>query len=651
MSSKSRKHSSPSPRKNPGPGEISAGGGVSGPQGVAHAGEIDPDEPSAKDFLEAEELLKTPKGKNPLVYAFLIFLLIFLLIIFILPPDLLSGSGRKDAPALTWNHPRLGTQTLMVSDFQREGIAYSQIFEVATGRRPDYDPNQVASFVLLDALAVEHGVTVSDAELADQLGQIGRNYGSKQNFLRRLEQVQGGPQGFQETLRRFLRAERFRQLAGYLAAVPAADEIKKSWEESYPEFAFEALAMEISAQADAAKLLLPADEGLEAWWNEQPEFERRALYSPETQLAAIPLPSDPAAPIEFDATSLAAAFPLPSEWNAETEADAYYKRNYFRRFKLASVDPAAPDQLYAPFETVKERCLKEAELHQHLLSLLTDLQTRRGAGETIALADAAGQYGLTVLADGQSRSDQEWRELPDLGGDFLLGQLRVLSSPGSLVPTPVVERSALLLAELVARVEPSAPPFADIRSEVETRWISAKQKELAKATLEGLRSELLPEPAEGEVLSEPRTVSAEAFAAAAASRGLTLVRRDFLPREHKAGDDPAYEDPLHEFLRTHAPAYSLAEGALGEIAESVDQTRYVLVRAAGKRPLPLERMKAKQWESLYQQALSRAQFEFSSTGPLSDEALKTRYGLTFLINRDADSTEETPAPETPEQGS
>jgi hypothetical protein len=641
MSSKSRKHSSPPARKNTGQAALPPGGGDGGqPPAGAAAGELDPQEPSAQDFLEAEELLKTPKGKNPLVYAFLIFLLIFLLIVFILPPDVLNGGGdRQDPEALSWKHPTLGQQVLRQSDLMREANAYAQIFEVATGRRPELDLEQIASFVVLDALAIEHGVTVSDAELAKQLGQIVRNYGTSQNFQRRVDGLpgSGGVLGFQENLRRFLRAERFRQLISYLGSLPAAEDLRKAWEESYPEFAFEALSVEIAAQADAARAALPDDAGLEAWWNQRPEVERRALYSPEKRsasLAAIPLPSDPAVPASFDSAALAAAFPLPEGWDPEVEGDGYYKRNYFRRFKLAAPNPEAPEQLYAPYETVKAQAALEAALQQHLTQLLESLRTRRAAGETLELGVEAGRFGLLVLADGQARSDQEWRELPDLGGDYLLGQLRALSEPGALVGSPVVERSALLLAELVQRVEPAAPPFAEIRGQVEQRWLADKQKELARAALESLSAELLPPLAEGELAPlEPRIVSAEAFAAAAAARGLSVAARDFLPREHGASEDPQFEDPLHSFLRTHAPVYSLAEGALGEVVETLDQTRFVLVRAAGKRPLPIAKMKAKQWDSLYQQNLARAQFEFSSEGPLSFEALKRDFGLVLVDPR------------------
>lgn len=653
MSSKSRKHSSPPARKNTGQAALPPGGGDGGqPPAGAAAGELDPQEPSAQDFLEAEELLKTPKGKNPLVYAFLIFLLIFLLIVFILPPDMFSGGGgRQDPEALSWNHPTQGKQVLRQSELMREANAYAQIFEVATGRRPELDLEQIASFVVLDALAVEHGVTVSDTELAKQLAPIVRNYGTKESFQRRVDNLpgSGGVLGFQENLRRFLRAERFRQLVGYLGSLPAAEDLRKAWEESYPEFAFEAVSVEIAAQADAARAGLPDDAGLEAWWNARPEVERRALYTPEkrrAKLAVIPLPSDPAAAPTFEASALAAAFPLPEAWDPEVEGDGYYKRNYFRRFKLAAPNPEAPEQLYAPYETVKAQAAQEAALQQHLTLLLENIRTRRAAGETLDLGAEAGRYGLLVLEDGQARTDQEWRELPDIGGDYLLGQLRALSEPGALVGSPVVERSALLLAELVERVEPASPPFAEIRAEVEQRWLADQQKELARASLQGLSSELLPPLAEGEVAPlEPRTVSAEAFAAAAAARGLTVQRRDFLPREHGASEDPLYEDPLHSFLRTYSPAYSLAEGTLGEVSETLDQTRFVLVRAAGKRPLPLAKMKAKQWDSLYQQNLARAQFEFSSDGPLSFAALQRDFGLVLV-----DPRREEPAAPAPEGG-
>jgi hypothetical protein len=69
------------------------------------------------------------------------------------------------------------------------------------------------------------------------------------------------------------------------------------------------------------------------------------------------------------------------------------------------------------------------------------------------------------------------------------------------------------------------------------------------------------------------------------------------------------------------------------VVETLDQTRFVLVRAAGKRPLPIAKMKAKQWDSLYQQNLARAQFEFSSEGPLSFEALKRDFGLVLVDPR------------------
>ena len=662
MSSKSRKHSSPPRRKST---HASEGHGHGEGHGhTAVEGEVEHAEPSHKDFLEAEDLLKTPKGRNPLVYAGLILMLVFLLLVFILPPSAFDGR-RANPVEMRWTHPERGPQEIRSTDFYASAQGFSRLMSMF-GQRSNLEQSELARFLISDQLAQDNGITFSDDELKIELGNIARAMGGSRALEARLARFPGGVRGFQESLRSFHRINRYESLLGKLLSVPDGAKLREQWTEQYREWAFDWVYAAAEDFVEAARAEDPDDATLEAWFLERPEFEQNQLKTPERYVAqVIGLELEGDDPERGQA--LLAAYPLPEDWDDEARGMEYHTRYQFTRFRKEYPEgeaPTDPGELYQTFEEVRDACIAEAKWLHALEALRAELFEKQEAGEAIDLAAEAERTGLALLDDGEPRGVDAWRDLEGLGGQFTSAQMYALQEPGDLARQAVPTEDALLFVRLVEKLPSELPPFAEIRDQVFEDWVEERSAELATASLQGLRDKLAAgdeaaagdtapsgeqQPSEdettegtddedGETASASDgipTASEDAFRAAAEAAGFDVRRRDWLERSAQEKDDPDWDDPGHTFLRTRYDLYQMEEDQLSEVLDALDGSGAYLVRVVGSRAIPLERMTPKQYQSLVDSTAMRQSFDYLQSSPLSVDVLRDEYGLWLRSEEEA----------------
>jgi hypothetical protein len=656
MSSKSSKNSK-EPRHTPKPV-----GHVPAPGAKPVQGEVEYAEPSEKDFLEDE--LKTPKGKSPIVYAGLILLLIFLTVLFVLPDGALQGGGRGEDPVVVrWTDPERGPRQMTASEFTDARARFEAAFDnggamVAMGlaftgfvtdlRRPT--ELDILRLVVTDEQAVAAGIEVTDQELAQTIRERILRQADAAVYERNLRQLThiGGVRGFEETLRRLLRIQRYVELTSLAATVPAKSDIEAAWHANHQEFRFEWAAADVANFDAAARATVPTDEELGTWLAGLSEFDRSQYRTPakfKAELAGL-RPS-----LTTDYTLLDAAYPRPEGWDDAIESDAFYKQRYFTLYaKPAAPTPEGQEPVeqtpeYFSFEEVKDRAVRDARTFAALRDWQTEMFGKIAIGETVDLSAEAARLGLEYVAAGEAMTMDQWRDLGGLSGLSVAARVASMTTAGEMPQTVVVGTDSFVVPRLVERVDQTLPPVADIRDQLLTRWYEDKRTKLAREAVTALRTSLLAAPAvgEGEEAPAPKTtVTSEEFAAAATAAGLRLGAREWLDRQALQSEDPNWNDPVHTLVRATAPLFSLEEGALSEVMvpfSAIDA--FYVFRAAGKREIPFEKIRTAAFQDALQNARQTAARNFLTEGPFSDTALRSRYQVWLLSEQEQPETEAT----------
>jgi|GEM_PF-4974702 len=665
MSSKSRKPSNqPShPSKDHGHGDQ---------HGKAVHGEVEFSEPSEKDFLEDD--LKTPKGKNPLTYAFMILLLVFLTIIFILPPTAGQGGGGGggDEVAIQWNDPQLGPRVLTVADQYDARRRYEGTLEMGGAvpvtsllqqgfisnprRLTDED---LVRLVMADQQAQAAGVHVGDAELVTAIRAVvqqvfGDDVQAYASTLRTRSHL-GGIKGFEETVRRLLRIQRYVELCAMAASVPPREAIEEAWHDRHQEYRFEYAMASVADFEAAARAEEPTDEELDDFLGSLTTFELNQYRRPATfaaELVGVLKATDE----PRDLSALEARYPRPEDWDDEAEADQFYKNYYFGIYSRPQPEEGADDEeateedagadddevpLYWTFEEAKEWAIRDARAAAALEEWRTEIDARIEQGEEVDLAAEAEALGLDYVAVTEPLDATAWRELGGLSNKQVASRVRSMTEPGQLSSLAIVGDTGITVVRLTERNEAFMPPVADLRDELREPYYEARRVELAEEALANLRADLLGEgdedgeedDASGDDAAEATdTVDSATFTAAAEAAGLTVGVRDWLDRRAVEADDPNWDDEVHVLVRSTAPLFSLEEGALSvPLRPTGEIERIYLFRAAGQRPVDFDRITAKEFSSVRSAAQFQALRTFYEEGPFSDLALKERYGLRLPL--------------------
>ncbi len=701
MSSKSRKKTArPAEQRT-----LPTAAGRAGPGGAT------PAEQHKSAFDIPDEILHAPKQTNKLRFALMIVLVVILLIIFLIPGEITacagSGGRQENATIVTWEHPTHGRIALSSVEYYTQkraldaalGIDYVlKVFTFGIGDQTLSDQDAMR-LIILERLARDAGVQVTNTDLREHLQELVQRafQGSTELYYGYAARL-GGTRVVEATLRSLLRARRYLDLVGYLAEVPDPQGIEKLWAEEHVEFAFDYVELETSAFADQARQSLPGDEELATWYGELPEESRSAYLSPErrrAELATYQVGS--AAP-----QALLDAFPRPAEESADDEAQNYYNRYYFLRFRRAEAAPGDPGEgageegageegageetagegeaepaqeeapeealpQYLPFDEVREACLAEAPVYFALERWLRDLQTRKSSGETVDLAAEATRYGLGLrVSEAPLTLADLGPFLKDLGGSPVATMV-FSTQPGELAFNVQVQPTALSVLRVLERVEPQIRPFAEVRDQVVLAWVAQQARKVAEERLSALREglpvlaageEQAGEETAGEAAAAEETAAEEAeaggedpsasapparrtadealFRSTLEAAGFQVQRRDWLDRSGAPTEDQGREQPAHVFLKSRPEYYELDQDEVAAQAVDAAGERVYLVRLAGKREIPIERMTPAVYQAYKGRTASMARM---AVGQGYSQALEELYDVRF-----ATGAEEQPEP-------
>ncbi len=569
-----------------------------------------------------DDLIVVPEGKSRLRYLATIGLVLFLLIIFVVADTFQSaltggGGAQEDPTYITWKDPVAGTQKQVA---EKEFFSTSRKLSMmaATGIfRPfslDYgdqdttsnrgrivSEEDVASFLVLEAMATDSGLAVSNEEHRALLEVA---FGTAQQLRATATRAGMTVEQFEQVIRRCELVQKLVQLMSRSFMVPDAAAIEAAWQEENPLFKFQVVTAKTEPFLDTARAEAPDDEALAAWFHELPIFRQQNLFTQPTvtpDVAYVAIGEGAA----FDPAALLAAYPAPEGTDLEEQARSYHVQNRNSRFRVPKelqmqgtvgedgelVVPDAP-KLFYDLEEVREQVDFEAPIHAAMRALLTDLQDRATQGEEIDFAAEAAKYGLTFVEGPEGGFEREAITTQDPWGSTMIwGQLN-FAQEGSVLPSVMVGEKAIVIARARAKREPEEPPFADIREEVVEMWAKERSKELSVETLDYLRQTLAAKPDEVEAADWRPEISVEDLRRSAGEAGYSVVERDWLAQNAVPGDDFNAATPLQRFLRGNVDMHALEAGQVAPAVASPAGDEAYLVRMEGKKSQAIEEIGA-----------------------------------------------------------
>lgn len=637
MSSKSRKHTS-SPSSTP----------KSDAHPKAMEGELEFAEPSEKEFLEDD--LKTPKGKSPLTYALMILLLVFLTVIFIMPPTAGQGGGAENPVAVRWTDPVDGPQQMLRTELQDVRQRFETTFDFGGGAalgaltqlgffsKPGrLEESDVVRLVLAERQAQAAGIAVSDDELVEIVRLIvDRTPGGADRYIAQLRQYPniGGVQGFEDTLRRLLRIRRYVELGAMAATVPARSDIEDAWKAVHEEYRYEWAKADLADFDEAARAVQPTEEELQAFLDDLSDFEQTQYRTPATYRGdLLGLIGDPDTLRE--PSLLEERYPRPADWDADAEADSFYKSYYFVLYERPQPEEGADEtdeevDLYWEFEEIVDRVRLDARAFAALRDWYTELSVRV-ADESIEVdfeAEAAA-LGLDFVRVDEPLDLAGWRELGGLSNRMVAGRIASLTEADQLSPGVVVGTTGFTVVRLIERKEPFLPPIAELREKLLDPYFEERRIDLAREALEFLSVGLMSSVgAEGPVPQVATTVEQAAFETAASAAGFEVGVRDWLDIRATQNDDPNWDDPVHSLIRSNAQLMILEAGELSPVIQPFGEIDALyMVRSAGSREMDFARIRPRDFAQARGTAQRDALMEYYASGPFSDVALRDRFKL------------------------
>jgi hypothetical protein len=606
-----------------------------------------------KPHRDDDEVLHVPRGVSRGTFLFLVFMIIFLMVIWLVPGSIMDTFGPEKNPVtvrfelpggrrVEWRHTdMLVAQRAIMDAFAMDFLLPYQLGIDAS--KPS--PQELTRLLVLDEIARDEGIEITDADLAGHLRGLLEFSGraTPEDFkasvrARGLDQI-----AVEESIRRVLRVVRFQQLVGFAGAVPDPAKIEEQWHDENIEFAFDYATLPVADLKEEARKELPDEAGLAAWFEKLDEGAKEDLKTPEKRTAELAFFRDTET---TPAAELLAAYPeKPPEGTEATAPEElavqYHRRVYFRRFakpKPAEGEEASTD-LYFKFEDVKDVCLAEAPVYFAMQRWIEYLNARRTNGETIDFSAEAQRLGLEHRPFETALTREEFAADEATGNEDLADTIFATDPDGSFHPSPFALPQGLAVVRTNSRVEPELPPFESIREKVAEKWLEPKAEELAQARLAKLREGLEkfepapPETKDGEEAPPPDTkahyrATAEAFQAAVSAAGLAVRSRDYVNKSGAARKNAPAEDEEPRALTTQAYTWGLYELETDEVAEpglSPDKATAYVVRLSGKRDVPLDDMTPTQYDRYKESARSKAMHEIGKGMDL--DFLRKSYGL------------------------
>ncbi len=287
------------------------------------------------------------------------------------------------------------------------------------------------------------------------------------------------------------------------------------------------------------------------------------------------------------------------------------------------------NNLYLPYEEVKEICLREAPAYYAMLDWQKELSERETEGEEIDLVAEAERLGLTHVNDGEARDRQGWMDLPYGGRYFAQSMPR--GEIDKLIPRVTVEKGSFILGRILNRVEPSMPPFAEIRDRVADAWVTENLRTRSTERLQVLFDTLLA-TAPSEEPDNSQEITADRFAAAAQELGFEALQREWEEREPREFDP----EPTARYFRYTPDLYTLREGELAEPTLSRDGSRAFLVLQNGIRDPDSTKMTPDEVTRVREVIRAEAEEDFSRKNLNSPAYFERNYQFEATFRGDED---------------
>jgi hypothetical protein len=597
---------------------------------MSHDPQKTPSEASGKEHHE-DDVVVVPKGSSRtrfLMTALLAFLVLTTFTVSREVVDVFSGRNPAKTAYMRWKRPDGKTESMSRSDFAMVKRELTTVNAILTGGRRTKDSSdvQAAQHIILDELAKESGVEVTDQELGQQ---ILRSFnGSKDLYEQALDVYKTTPTEFEPTLRSLMRIRRYLDMLASTYAAPEADGVVEQWKKAHKEYSLESVEIETGKLADEAKAACPDADGLKSWFDALPEAERNtfrtqmeAKVASEFAWFSLDPPTNP--------TRLLAKYPRPANENADEVAKTWYEANKDLLYRKPGTPPGkAKPEDYLPFEEVKEKAIAEGTANQSVNDWLIDMKFREAAGETIAFSNEGRAIGLAYRQEATPHTRAEWKTY----GMGWVGQGPVDAMFGpngvrlKLLPDVIVDKKALFVGRVLEKEENKVPEFSEIQDKVKEHWIQRKQGELAVAKLEALRAKLptAPDPKDPSATAAVEPDEAK-FQAAAQELGLEVHTHDTIDTSAalKAGS----VTPQLLYLRQAAGRYGDTPGLVTKPEVSTDKTKAWLARIVGSREPDPKRMTPFEYQGARQMAGYEAQGKFFASTFGSNDYLKQRFGL------------------------
>ncbi|MCA8981469.1 MAG: hypothetical protein KDC14_15675 [Planctomycetes bacterium] len=543
-----------------------------------------------------DELVHVPKGESKLRFYLMVIVILAILVAFSVTPAMMStfSSDPRGATFVSWHVPG-GSSVSMDSDsFRGEKLKLNALQEVLriapplpTGAFDAKSDEQVAKFMIVEELARESGMRVADEEIRDLIVAY---FGSEAAYL---DRVRGNrrvtPKDFESALGRWMVVNRYLGWLAQGAALVDPDEVQEEWLAGHQEYAFDYVLVPIEDYRQHAEEQMPSDEELEQWFNDKSENEKRRYYAGpyfSAEAAYLSLPQETAP------EKLLAAYPPAEDEDVDAAAQGYYDLYYTTRFKKPEGVSEGEDDLYFAFDDVKDICATEVGAFNAMNLWLLDLEKWRKDGTEIDLAAEAERLGLEYGKQEKALTRAEWNEaeLP-WSGSYVVSDI-IRGQTGQMSRKITVEAKVFVITRVLERVEPSLPPFADIRERVSEDWLKQKMGDVAVLRLEQVRDLLGNRPVDATQPWE-LVVDSEKFGQAAVERGFKPKRRDYIGRQEgsraPAGVVENEEDAaIREFLFRNSQLYTLVDGQVAEPRTDPKGVYAYLVRLEGSRDADIE---------------------------------------------------------------
>lgn len=537
-----------------------------------------------------EELVHVPKGQSKFQFYLMVIVILVILVAFSITPAMMSSFSpdRGDETFVSWEVPGREPVAMDSMTFRTEKRNLNTLQQVlgqpmplAIGFFDAKSDELVARFMILEELALQAGMRVSDDEVREQILAY---FGSGDSY-RNVVQMRGATTKlFEDALSRYLLVRRYLDWMTMGASLVDPAIVEDEWLATNQEFAFDYVVVPTENYKADAEQQIPATEELQAWFDAKSEFEKtRYFVGPYFSAEAAYL----SLPLEMVPEQLVAAYPPAEDEDFDSAAQGYYDLYYTTRFTKPEDQREGEDDLYFAFEDVSDVCRVEVQAFNAMNLWLRDLDEKRKAGEEIDLVAEAERLGLEYGKQEEPLTREAWNEveLPWVG-NFVVGNI-VRGGKGVMSSRIVVDSKALVLSRVIDRVEKSLPEFAEIEQRVSEDWVKEQMSTIATLRLEQVRDILGNRPVD-QTETWVLTVDSEKFGEAAVNRGFEPRRRDYLRRDESrtvplTDDDGEMERAVRDYLAKANSLYQLEDGQVAPAEANTQGTYAFLVRLDGTR--------------------------------------------------------------------